>query len=88
MIYRTQFPIMRRYDREDLFDRNGRKVPKEILTAQKRVQDCDELTRDQRTWIHPQSKATYILEYPIQVLDREKYLRDAYLECQQALLDI
>lgn len=28
MIYRTQFPVMRRYDQEDRFDVNGRKVPK------------------------------------------------------------
>ena len=33
MIYRMQFPVVRRYDQEDRFDANGRKVPKEMAMA-------------------------------------------------------
>ncbi|PAT03681.1 restriction endonuclease subunit M [Corynebacterium sp. NML 150383] len=78
MIYRTQFPVMRRYDEEDRFDANGRFVPKEILKADARLKDGQELSETDRTWVHPQSDVTYVLEYPFSQLDREASLKEAY----------
>ena len=72
MIYRTQFPVMRRYDQEDRFDANGRKVPEEIVKADAELSVAD------RTWTHPQSGVEYVYEYPFSRLDREADLREAY----------
>lgn len=78
MIYRTQFPVMRRYDEEDRFDVSGRLVPKEILKADAKLKDGQELSEADRTWVHPQSEVTYVFEYPFRKLDREADLRAAY----------
>ena len=78
MIYRTQFPVMRRYDQEDRFDANGRKVPKEILKADAALKDGAWLSEADRTWTHPQSGVSYVYEYPFRQLDREADMREAY----------
>ena len=78
MIYRTQFPVMRRYDQEDRFDANGRKVPKEIVKADAKLKDGAELSVEDRTWTHPQSGVEYVYEYPFRPLNREKDMREAY----------
>ncbi|RAV33819.1 Eco57I restriction-modification methylase domain-containing protein [Corynebacterium heidelbergense] len=78
MIYRTQFPVMRRYDQEDLYDANGRKVPKAIARDHTKLAPGEELSDQQRTWTHPQSGVTYTFHYPFQPLDREADLRAAY----------
>ena len=78
MIYRTQFPVMRRYDEEDRFDANGRHVPKEILKTDAKLKDGQELSEADRTWVHPQSEVTYVFEYPFRKLDREERLQNAY----------
>ena len=78
MIYRTQFPVMRRYDEEDRFDANGRLVPKEILKADAKLKEDQQLSEADRTWVHPQSEVTYVFEYPFRKLDREADLREAY----------
>ena len=78
MIYRTQFPVMRRYDQEDRFDANGRKVPKEIVKADAKLKDGAELSVADRTWTHPQSGVEYVYEYPFRQLDREVDMREAY----------
>ncbi len=78
MIYRTQFPVMRRYDQEDLFDANGRKVAKDVVKLQKKLKEGQELSEADRTWTHPQSEVTYVFEYPFAPLDREADLREAY----------
>ena len=79
MIYRTQFPVMRRYDQEDRFDANGRKVPKEIVKADAKLKDGAELSVADRTWVHPQSGVEYVYEYPFRQLDREADMREAYV---------
>ena len=78
MIYRTQFPVMRRYDQEDRFDANGRKVPKEIVKADATLREGEELSVADRTWVHPQSGVEYVFEYPFRQLDREADMREAY----------
>lgn len=77
-IYRTQFPVMRKYDRADLFDANGRLVAGDVAKLERKLRAGETLTREQRTWVHPQSGATYTFEYPFAVLDREADLRAAY----------
>lgn len=78
MIYRTQFPVMRRYDREDHFDTNGRKVPKEILALWRKIGGDMEMPESDRTWIHPQSGHEYLFELPLSPVDREAELKEAY----------
>ena len=78
MVYRTQFPVMRRYDQEDRFDANGRKVSKEIVKADAKLKDGAELSVADRTWVHPQSGVEYVFEYPFKQLDREADMREAY----------
>lgn len=78
MIYRTQFPVMRRYDQEDLYDANGRKVPKDVLKLEKKLKDGQQLSESDRTWTHPQSGVEYVFEYPFSPLDREADLAAAY----------
>ena len=85
MIYRTQFPIMRRYDQEDLYDANGRKVPKDFVKLEAKLKPGQQLTEAERTWTHPQSEATYTFEYPFAPLDREADLREAYARFAQDL---
>lgn len=78
LIYRTQFPVMRRYDREGLYDAAGRKVAKDVVRLQGKLKDGEELSVQERTWTHPQSEVTCVFEYPFQILDREADLRRAY----------
>ena len=78
MIYRTQFPVMRRYDEEDRFDANGRKVPKDIMKLESKLKNGEQLSEAQRTWTHPQSEVEYTYEYPFRQLEREADLRAAY----------
>ncbi|WP_143965789.1 DNA methyltransferase [Gordonia zhaorongruii] len=85
MIYRTQFPVMRRYDMEDLFDANGRIVPKDVAKLEKKLKPGTELSEADRTWTHPQSGVEYVFEYPFRALDREVDMRAAYAKFQTAL---
>ncbi|KAB1503862.1 class I SAM-dependent DNA methyltransferase [Corynebacterium sp. 320] len=86
MIYRTQFPVMRRYDQEDLYDVNGRKVAGDVAKLQKKLKDGEELSLAERTWTHPQSGVAYVFEYPFAPLDREADLTAAY-EKYAAMMD-
>ncbi|MCS4490323.1 hypothetical protein [Corynebacterium sp. ES2775-CONJ] len=73
VIYRSQFPVMRRYDRENLYDRNGRAVPKDIAKACQEHPSAANLT-----WTHPQSGETFALQPPFGTFDREGALTDFY----------
>ena len=85
MVYRTQFPVMRRYDQEDHFDANGRIVPKEVMDLHKKAGGEEVLSVADRTWAHPQSGVAYTYEYPFRVLDREADMRAKYAELEQEL---
>ncbi|NLA54849.1 MAG: class I SAM-dependent DNA methyltransferase [Corynebacterium humireducens] len=78
MVYRTQFPVMRRYDQEDLYDANGRKVAGDVMKKVKKLKEGEELSVEDRTWTHPQSGVEYVFEYPFAPLDREADLSAAY----------
>lgn len=78
MVYRTQFPVMRRYDQTDLYDGNGRKIPGDIVKRVKKLKPGETLSLEERTWTHPQSEVEYVFEYPFAPLDREEDLREAY----------
>lgn len=87
MIYRTQFPVMRKYDSQDLFDANGRKVADDVAKLHRKLKPGQELSEDERTWTHPQSGATYVFEYPFRILDREADMRAAYERFERELAE-
>ena len=74
MIYRTQFPVLRKYDLVDKFDRNGKLVPKDVLKSGE-----NNLSEGERpTWVHPQSGREYIFEPPFNSFVRESEIGCAY----------
>lgn len=75
-IYRTQFPVLRGYEQNDLYDANGRKVPGDMNRLYRKV--GENLTLEERTWTHPQSGVEYVFEFPFQSFDREEDMRKAY----------
>ncbi|MCQ9346081.1 Eco57I restriction-modification methylase domain-containing protein [Corynebacterium phoceense] len=92
MIYRTQFPVMRKYDQQNLFDANGRLVPKEIVKAEGKAASGskgtpESLSEAERTWTHPQSGVEYVFEYPFKPMDREAELRKAYAKYEAVLAE-
>ena len=87
MIYRTQFPVMRKYDSQDLFDANGRKVADDVAKLHRKLKPGQELSKEERTWTHPQSGATYVFEYPFRILDREADMRAAYERFERELAE-
>lgn len=87
MIYRTQFPVMRKYDSQDLFDANGRKVAEDVAKLHRKLKPGQELSEEERTWTHPQSGATYVFEYPFRILDREADMRAAYERFERELAE-
>ena len=87
MIYRTQFPVMRKYDSQDLFDAGGRKVADDVAKLHRKLKPGQELSEEDRTWTHPQSGATYVFEYPFRILDREADMRAAYEQFERELAD-
>lgn len=75
-IYRTQFPVLRGYEQNDLYDANGRKVPGDMNRLYRKV--GENLTLEERTWTHPQSGVEYVFEFPFRSFDREEDMRKAY----------
>lgn len=71
-IYKTGFAVQVGYDRTDLFDANGRRVPNEY---KKQAEAGDEFY-----WTHPQSGVEYLFQPPYAPFDREQAMRDAYAE--------
>lgn len=75
-IYRTQFAVLRDFERNDLFDASGRKVPGDMNRLYRKA--GENLTVQERTWTHPQSGVEYVFEFPFQSFDREEDMRKAY----------
>ena len=75
-IYRTQFPVLRGYDRNVYyFDEQGRLVPNAVLSAWRQR---GTLSADERTVLHPFSGVTYVYQTPFAARDREAELRAAH----------
>src|SRR5699024_7617665 len=75
MVYRTQFPVMRRYDKEALFDANGRRIPKELVRKHLALKSDSSLTPEELAWEHPQSGVRYLFQYPFRQFDREEEIK-------------
>ena len=84
-IYRTQFPVLRGYEQTDLYDVNGRKLPGEMNKLFRKIGEG--MTREERTWTHPQSGVEYVFEFPFQSFDREEDMRKAYAHFSSMLGD-
>jgi len=84
-IYRTQFPVLRGYEQNDLYDANGRKVPGEMNKLYR--QRGEELSVEERTWVHPQSNVEYVFEFPFQSFDREEDMCTAYAHFEKLLAE-
>jgi hypothetical protein len=83
-IYRTQFPVLRGYDRTGhVFDRNGRLVPTAVLNKFRK--SGEGIPEEDRTAVHPGSDVAYVYEAPFRILDRETDLRTAYAEFERRL---
>ncbi|MFI6231528.1 Eco57I restriction-modification methylase domain-containing protein [Micromonospora echinospora] len=82
-IYRTQFAVLRGYDRTVYFyDANGRLVPNSVLTVWRKK--GDRITAEERTATN-QAGYTYTYELPFVTLDREADMRQAYAVFEQRL---
>lgn len=82
-IYRTQFAVLRGYDRSVyLYDANGRLVPNSVLTVWR--SRGDRISTDDRTATN-QVGNTYTYELPFVTLDREADMRQAYAHFEQRL---
>src|SRR5699024_9116175 len=83
MLYQTQFPVLRNYERNDLYDVNGRKVPNHI--AREYRKHGEDLPLADRQWVHPQSGVEYTFVFPFRTLDREQDYRDAWAKFEKEL---
>jgi hypothetical protein len=84
-IYRTQFAVLRGYDRNVYFyDANGRLVPSSVLTVWRKK--GVRITAEERTATN-QAGNTYTYELPFVTLDREADMREAYAVFEQRLRD-
>ena len=83
LLYRTQFAVLRGYEKTDLYDSNGRKVPGEMNRLYRR--SGESLTLEDRTWKHPQSGVEYVFEFPFRRFDREEDMRKAYAHFEKML---
>lgn len=83
--YLTQFPVLVGYEKKDLYDANGRKVPGDMNRLYRKV--GEKLTLEERTWTHPQSGVEYVFEFPFRSFDREEDMRKAYAHFENLLGD-
>jgi hypothetical protein len=74
-IYKTQFPVMQGYERSDLYDVNGRKVPPEITKLFRQL--GMNLGQEERTASNTAGNV-YTYEFPFVSFDRETDMRQAH----------
>lgn len=91
-LYYSHFPIEVKHSHHEIFDANGRLVPKEIVKAEKKAASSSKgtpecLSETERTWTHPQSGVDYVFEYPFRPMDREAELRKAYAKYEAILAE-
>lgn len=67
-LYRSQFGVLQAYERFDLYDANGRKLPGDLNRRYR--QGGAVLTAADRTWRHPHSGIEYTSELPFVGFDR------------------
>lgn len=84
-IYRTQFPVLRGYEKSDLYDLNGRKVPPTVAKKVTKDLEPDLSPIIDRRWTHPQSGIEYTFEPPFRSFDREEDMRTAYAKFSKML---
>lgn len=83
VVYRTQFPVLFGYDRNDyLYDANGRIVPNSVLAVWRKKGDRS--TEEDRSATN-QAGNTYTYQLPFVALDREADMRQAYTEFERRL---
>lgn len=83
-IYRTQFPVLRGYEQNDLYDSNGRKVPSDMNRQYRKLGETG-MTAADLQWTHPQSEVEYTFEFPFRSFDREEDMRAAYAKFEPLL---
>lgn len=74
-IYRTQFPVFSGYDLSDVYDVNGRQVPKDVVRSN--LGSDAELTLAERT-AETTAGSVYTYELPFVSFDREADMRAAH----------
>ncbi|MGO4650228.1 DNA methyltransferase [Arthrobacter sp. 2RAF22] len=74
-IYRTQFPVLQGYERNDLYDLNGRKVPNDIGKLYRQRDGI--LSEEERTATNAAGN-TYTYDFPFLSFDREVDMRQAH----------
>lgn len=86
-VYRTQFPVLTGYDRNQyVFDRGGRLVPNSVLAEwRRRGENQGSYSDHELSAIHPASGVLYVYELPFQKRDRERALRETYAEFERRL---
>ena len=82
-VYRTQFPVMRKYDVASYYDGNGRAVPVEI--SENSAKSDSGVENMSQTWIPPESGENYEMQLPFHRLDREMEIQHQYHEITKML---
>ena len=78
MIYRTQFPVMRRYDSEQYFDATGRLLPRPVLKEWQKLHSDIDRAAENIVWTHPQSSRAYTFKGPLHQLNREARIHEYF----------
>jgi hypothetical protein len=84
-IYLSQFSVLQSYERSDLYDVHGRKVPNEVSKVYRSRGEL--LSTEERTATNA-AGATYTYDFPFIGLDRETDMRQAHAHFTQLLKEM